>query len=178
MRRLTLILFLCFTFHFVNQAQVPPPSKCIPLWQRWGDVTGRAKSDVTDVFRMQQLVAGHASVDDFPYGDVNQDGIIDNSDILIMQFALAGRATMPVTDGSIDASLVTTKFGDCNLDGVVSVLDLSFMANVMAGNITPNPSQKASCDVQWNGVINVIDLNIIANFLAGNIPVLPLIPPA
>lgn len=126
---------------------------------------------------MQQLVAAHADPSDFPYGDVNQDGVIDNSDILIMQFALAGQATMPVTDGSIDASLVTTKFGDCNLDGVVSVLDLSFMANVMAGNITPTPSQKASCDVQWNGVINVIDLNVIANYLAGNISVLPLIPP-
>lgn len=176
MKRLALILSLFFVFHFINNAQVPPPSKCIPLWERWGDVNGDLKTDINDSIRLQQLVWAHASYEDFPYGDVNRDSILDNSDILILQFYLAGRTTLPVTDGSIDASLVTTKFGDCNLSGTVNAADLSFLANVLAGNITPTPQQKASCEALWDGKLSILDLSVLSNWLAGNIPVLPLVP--
>lgn len=144
-----------------------------------GDANDDGVLNIDDAIQLQHLVWTATPALNFRYLDLDQSGFLDNTDILILQFRLAGRIQeLPVLDGSISASLVTTRFGDCNLDGVVNVSDLSFLANALAGNIHPTAAQKASCDVQWNGVLNVTDLNILANWLAGNVDVLPLIPPS
>lgn len=176
MRQFLFILFL-FTMFIICSAHATT-TQCAPIYPRMGDSDSNCTINLDDSIALQHMVWSHEAASTYPQMDLDQSGTLDNTDILIMQYFLAGRIShLPNLDGSISASLVTTKFGDCNMDGTVNVSDLSFLANALAGNVHPTPAQKASCDVQWNNTLNTTDLNILANWLAGNVSVLPLIPP-
>lgn len=178
MRPFLFILFLLTAFT-INTTYSKTISQCAPIYPRMGDSNTDCSINLDDAIALQHMAWTHEAASTYPQMDLDQSGTIDNTDILIMQMYLAGRTPhLPVLDGSINASLVTTKWGDCNMDGIVNVSDLSFLANALAGNITPTPAQKASCDVSWSGNLTVQDLSVLANWLAGNISVLPLIPPS
>lgn len=101
-------------------------------------------------------------------GDINQDGVVDASDIddLAYNFGYSDNFTDINLDGTTDLQdvddLLAIVFGsvrgDANLDGMVDLLDLSALASSFEDS-----GGWADGDFNLDGVVDLLDLSILAS---------------
>lgn len=59
----------------------------------YGNADGNYAIDQNDLDIMNDIIAGDASLDDYPMADANCDGVVDESDIAIVEALIAGEST-------------------------------------------------------------------------------------
>jgi len=97
-------------------------------------------------------------------GDANCDGVIDSSDISLLQSYLSGN------DELTDIGLSNA---DCNFDGEITALDIS-QINYFITHGYNNSSNLDLGDLNNDGIVNSTDLALLVNHLLGVTPLNPI----
>ena len=132
----------------------------------YGDVYFDGEVDVKDMIlllRYASLVET-VSEEDFFFADLNVDGLVDNTDVIILERHLIGQIgyeTLPLSD--VDLKLV---YGDVNLDGVVNGLDSIKLEKYLNGSETIDTEGRLNADLDLDGEVTKADLNILSKYLA------------
>lgn len=132
----------------------------------YGDVYFDGEVDVKDMIlllRYASLVET-VSEEDFFFAELNVDGLVDNTDVIILERHLIGQIgyeTLPLSD--VDLKLV---YGDVNLDGVVNSADSDLLKKYFVKSVNLNALQQIIADLNADGKLNAIDNIILERYLA------------
>ena len=107
--------------------------------------------------------------------DINEDGKIDNTDLLILEARLKG---IIVKENLLTPVLEYTLYGDANQDGKITSHDATWVKRYLAGLTILDPQAKKNADVNQDGKIDETDAKLIQEFVVkmheGTLPFKPI----
>lgn len=146
-----------------------------PHANQFGDVTGDGKVDLSD---LGQVLSQYGSSN--RKADINQDGIVNDSDVKILTAYYGQDITKFLPDGSnvagtdgpipkgIDSTVSESRVrGDMNHDGVVNDADTPLFIKALSGYSDGDYLNYMAADMDGNGRVNGFDIQGFTEALAG-----------
>ncbi len=87
-------------------------------------------------------------------GDVNDDGIVNILDIVMIINFIMGEGTLTVESA-----------GDINNDEIINILDVVLLVNFVLGAETPSNSAFNAGDYNNDGSLNIQDIVLLLNYI-------------
>lgn len=157
--------------------------------------------DKADLILLRKVVVRALSAEDLPlrWGDVNVDGEVDVTDVVLANRITEGLSTTVSAKGRVaadvdmngrvtraDSNLIAAQsigvlvlpavYGDVNGDYTVSLADMVLLGRFVDGSRTPSATERFLGDVYKDNLLNADDTATLRKFILGTITSLPVTP--
>ena len=147
-----------------NYTNTLPDSPITNYTIQYGDVNSDAAIKSSDLITLNQainnniLLTGQSLLN----SDVNNDGIINNVDKMLIRLHLLEICSDILPNGPITDY---TLYGDLNNDGILDNNDIDKLSRYLNGSIGLDNQARKNADVNGDGVINNTDLTLLQNYI-------------
>lgn len=143
----------------------------------FGDLSNSGELEQYDYELLREVIAGTRKIEGRirQNADINEDGKIDNTDLLILEARLKG---LIAKENLLTPVLEYTIYGDVSQDGIVNTNDATQIRQYLKGTRVLDPQSIKNADVNVDGKIDEKDARLIQEFVVqmheGTLPFKPI----